>query len=134
MYLDEKITRRNLVVMLLAFSGIALVYADKPFTFANRDFVGMTAALFTAMIHATSVVVFKKVSGFYSRTEIIFYQNMAGVVVFLPFILINRPVPDGMDVLFGAGHAILLGTLIGAYLFFFGLKHLKAGGFHPFHM
>ncbi|MDX2248134.1 MAG: DMT family transporter [Bacteroidia bacterium] len=125
-YLKEKITRRELAVMMMAFSGILFVYLDKPFSFANRDFLGMTAALFTALIHATSIVIFKKVSNFYSRTEIIFYQNMAGVVIFLPFILINRPVPDGSDVLFASGHAILLGTL-GAYLFFFGLKHLKAG-------
>lgn len=125
-YLNEKITRRELAVMLIAFSGILFVYLDKPFSFADRDFIGMTAALFTALIHATSIVIFKKAANFYSRTEIIFYQNMAGVVVFLPFILINRPVPDGSDVLFAAGHAILLGTL-GAYLFFFGLKHLKAG-------
>jgi len=125
LFLKERILRRNILLLFMAFGGIVLVYAHQPFSFENRDFIGMSAALATALMHAINVVIFKKESTNYSRTEIIFYQNLLGSLVFLPFILLNRPVISLSDTLLASSHAIFLGIL-GFNLFFFALRHLKA--------
>lgn len=125
LFLKEQVTRRNILLLVLAFAGIMVVYANQPFSFDNQDFLGMTAALGTAMVYAVTIVIFKHQSGHYSAPEIIFYQNFVGVFAFLPFILINRPLPALVDLEIAAAHAFFLGTL-GFSFFFFGLRHLKA--------
>lgn len=125
MYLGEKISRWNMAAMSLAFLGIMVVYANKPFSFGDRDFIGMSAALGTAVVYASSVVVFKKEAAYYKRMEIIFYQNLVGILIFLPFIITNEPLPNSSDITLAVTHATLLGTM-GFFMFFYGLKHLKA--------
>lgn len=123
-FLKEIISRRNIILLVLAFLGIVIVSMNQPFSFENHDFIGMSAALGMALIYALTVVGFKKESDFYSPTEIIFYQNFAGVFLFLPFLAIN-PWPTNMDLMISAGHSLFLGT-IGFYFFFFGLRSLNA--------
>ena len=124
-FLKEQVSRRNIILLGVAFTGILFVYANRELSFGDNDFIGMSAALGTAIVYASSVVIFKKESANYSRTEMIFYQNLLGVFIFLPFILINRPWPGSSDIIIASSHAILLG--IGAFsLFFYGLQRLKA--------
>lgn len=125
LFLGERISLRNRLLLLLAFSGILITYSEQDLSFGNQDFVGMMAALGAAMMHAITVVIFKKESLNYSRTEIIFYQNLLGAFVFLPFLLINRPWPDLPNITIAASHAILLG-IVAFNLFFYALRHLKA--------
>ncbi len=123
-FLKEIISRRNIILLVLAFLGIVIVSMNQPFSFENHDFIGMAAALGMALVYALTVVGFKKESHFYSPTEIIFYQNFAGVFLFLPFLFIN-PWPTNMDLMVSAGHSFFLGT-IGFSFFFFGLRSLSA--------
>ena len=118
-------SRRQLWLLGLAFMGILTVYANQPFSFGNRDFIGMTAAMGTAIMHAISVTIFKKESDNYTRTEILFYQNCLGILIFLPFILLNEPSPSPDDWTIASAHAIFLG-IIGFSFFFYGLHYLKA--------
>jgi drug/metabolite transporter (DMT)-like permease len=124
-FLREEVSRRQLWLLGLAFVGILIVYANQPFSFGNRDFIGMSAALGAAIMHAIGVTIFKKETDNYSRPEILFYQNCLGVLVFLPFILFNEPVPTVSDWTIASGHAFFLG-IIGFYFFFYGLHYLKA--------
>ena len=125
LFLKEEVSRRNIVLLLLSFMGIIIVFANKEITFENRDFIGMSAALSMAITYAISVIIFKKGTATYSRSEIIFYQNLVGMFVFLPFILANQPFPILQDLGIIAIYAILMG-MIGFSFFFYGLKHLKA--------
>ena len=124
-FLKEHVSRRNLYLMGVAFTGIFIVYINQPFSFGNRDFIGMSAALATAIFYAVTVVIFKKESGNYSRPEIIFYQNFLGGFIYLPFFLLHRPWPIVSDLAISMSHAIFLGIL-GFNFFFYGLRHLKA--------
>lgn len=123
--LKEKVSPRNIFLLFLAFGGIVLVYLNKPFSFENDDFIGMSAALLAAALYACSIIVFKKEADNYSRNEILFYQNIASVFVFLPFVLLQDPPPSLMDIGISSAHGFLLGT-VGFAFFFFGLKHLPA--------
>ena len=124
-FLKEQVSRRNIILLGVAFLGILFVYANGDLSLGDGDFIGMSAALGTAIVYASSVVIFKREAGNYSRTEMIFYQNFLGAFIFLPFILINRPWPGVSDIAIASSHAIFLG--IGAFsLFFYGLQRLKA--------
>ncbi len=123
-FLKEKITTRTASLIGLAFLGIVLMYADKEISFGNRDFIGMAAMLFSAIIFSITAIIFKKELSNYSRTETIFYQNLIGAVVFMPFIFLNTPLPSSVQV----GAATVYGFLIGIVafmLFFFALRRLK---------
>lgn len=124
-FLKEVVSRKEVLLLILAFFGIVIVYSNKPLTFEDRDFIGMTAALGMAAVYATTVILFKKESQNYSRWELIFYQNFASSLIFLPFILINEPTPTTFDWAVASSHAIFLG-IIGFSFFFYGLRRLNA--------
>jgi len=124
-FLKEKVSRRNIFLLFIAFGGIVLVYINKPFSFADKDFTGMSAALLAAALYSCSIIVFKKEADNYARNEILFYQNLLSVLVFLPFVLLQTPEPSLIDIGISSAHGFFLGTIAFSF-FFFGLKHLPA--------
>ncbi len=124
-FLKEKVSRRNVYLLFTAFMGIVLVYINKPFSFADKDFTGMSAALAAAALYSGSIILFKKEADNYTRNEILFYQNICSVLIFLPFVLLQDPPPVSTDIMISLSHGLFLGT-IGFGFFFFGLKHLPA--------
>ena len=123
-FLGESTSLRNIFLLILAFVGIVIIYAGQDLSFANDDFLGMTAALGTAICHAIGIVIFKKESVNYSRYELLFYQNLLGILLFLPFFII-APFPTGQDIAIASVYSLLLGTF-GFALFLYGLTYLKA--------
>ena len=124
-FLKEKIKRRNVLLLLLAFIGIIFVYFNKELSFANRDFLGMTSMLLSASIYSLTLVIYKKESQKYTKLETIFYQNLVGSLIFLPFLFINQPLPTITQTTVAIVYAILIG-LVGYGLFFSALKKIKA--------
>ena len=124
-FINEKLSNKQIFLIFMAFIGLVVAYSDKPISFEDQDFLGMLAAVSTAAIYALTVIIYKSESNYYSRNELIFYQNFLGAFVFLPFfyfgfdsILLNHL---GLAFIF----SIVIG-LIGFNLFFYGLKYLKA--------
>ena len=123
-YLNQKVSRKQLLFLFIAFTGIIVTYAGKTFSFQSDDFIGMIAALGASVGYAVTVILFKTQTQNFSKNQLIFYQNIAGAVVFLPFLIgignaeINQV---GVGVIYG----LVIG--IGVFkLFFFGLKYLPA--------
>lgn len=123
-YLKESIPKKQVFLLALAFIGLVIIYSDKPFTFGNDDFIGMLAAILSALGYAITVVIFKSESNNYNKEQIIVYQNLVGAVVFIPFL---GALPEAQ--LEHIGVAIGYGLLIGIVvfkMFFYSLKHLPA--------
>ncbi len=124
-FLGEKVSLRNKLLLLLPMGGIIIMFINQPFSMQNDDFIGMTAMLGSAIIYATTIIIFKKESHKYSGFETVFFQNLAGGFIFLPFFLMG-------DWNFSAGQITLAFTFvliigIGAFgLFFAALKKIKA--------
>ena len=123
-YYKRPIHKKQWIFLFLAFLGIIFTYAGKPFSFKSDDFIGMMAAVGASVGYAITVIMFKRESHNYSQNQIIIYQNIAGVVVFLPFLtsLPSAELPH-------LGIAIVYGIVIGVVvfkLFFYGLKFLPA--------
>ncbi len=122
--LKEKISKKLALLVSTSFLGIIFMYLDKNFSLSSKDFIGMSAMLSASIINAILMIIFKKVSGKYSKAELIFYQNIVGAFVFLPFIFFSAPAPA----LFQIGVATIYATLIGIAgfgLFFSALKRIK---------
>ncbi len=123
-FLKEKINARQTVLLILAMVGIAIVYAQD-LSFSGQDFRGMSAALGAAFFYSATVIIFKTASKDYQPLELIFFQNVIGSIVFLPFFILLRPLPTGLDWTLATSHALLLGTFA-FFLFFYGLKRMDA--------
>lgn len=123
-FLKEKVSKRTALLIGMAFVGIIIMYSNKEISFGSNDFVGMGAMLLSAIIFSITVVIFKKELKNYSKTETIFYQNLLGAIVFLPFIFINKPLPTITQVSMASIYAFLVG-IIGFLLLFYALKKLK---------
>lgn len=124
-FLKEKISRRNIWQLLLAFIGILIIYSNKRLNFADKDFLGMSSMLLSAFIYSFTVIIFKRESQKHSKYEIIWYQNIFGAFAFFPFLCINHPFPTSGQFVLLTGYACLIGV-IGFSLFFSALKKIKA--------
>ncbi|MBI5073283.1 DMT family transporter [Candidatus Woesearchaeota archaeon] len=122
-FLSEKVTKRTIFLIALAFLGVIIMSLNKEISFANKEFFGMLVMMISGMIYAITAIIFKKELANYSKTETIFYQNVVGAVVFLPFIFINKPLPTVMQGMSGTIYGFLVGV-IAFTLFFYGMKKL----------
>ena len=123
--LKEDVTRRQVLILVIAFTGILLVYSSHEFSVDSTEFIGISAALASAFFYSLMVIIFKYESDHYQPGESVFYQNLVGSLVYLPFIIINEPRPNSLDWALSSTHGVVVGILV-FYCFFFGLKHLKA--------
>lgn len=123
-YYKKPLLKKQVLLLLLAFVGMILTYANKSFSFENSDMIGMAAAIMCAIGYAVTVVMFKSESYNYSQEQTIVFQNLVSSVFFLPFIFFLPKVDWGQ-----IGVGIFYGFLIGIVvfkLFFYGLKYLAA--------
>jgi drug/metabolite transporter (DMT)-like permease len=129
-FLKEKVTRKSLALILLAFIGMVFLKSNGAVSLESSDFIGITAALTSSIMNAAITVFFKKYTATRHKTELIFFQNLIGALIFLPFIFLN-PLPTVTDVSLGISYGAFIG--IGAFLlFFYGLKHLKVSHYSLF--
>jgi drug/metabolite transporter (DMT)-like permease len=123
-FLKEKITRRQILLFAMAFSGIVFMNLGQEFSTSNSDLLGMGAMLISAIVLALANVSYKRAISGYSNMETIFYQNFLGAFLFFPFIFINSPVPTITQTAVGIFYALLIG--IGAFFFMFtAMRKLK---------
>lgn len=122
-FLKEKISQKQKGLLVLAFLGIVFIFSQKEFSLADRDFIGMMASLASAFFHAVTVILFKSEGDNFSKNEILFYQNIIGFLVLIPFFQYSEATPK--DFILGISYGALVG-IVGYGLFFYGLKKLMA--------
>jgi len=123
-FLKERLSKRSIILLSLAFLGIIITYINKEISFDDKDFIGMTSVLISSAIYAITVIIYKKGSNKYSKLEIVFFQNVIGAIIFLPFIITAKPYPTLVQISVASIYAILIG-LVAFGLFFSGLQKLK---------
>ncbi len=86
-FYNEKITRINIAGLVISFIGIMLIVLSDT-NQLQGNFKGILI-LFLAVFSAIFYTIFvKKLSRTYQAVTIIAYQNLLGVVMFLPFVLL----------------------------------------------
>jgi len=122
-FLKEKTSKRNLILLGTAFLGVFLTFVDKEISLENGDFVGMGAMLICALCYAISLAILKEEADNYTYPELVFYQNSLGFAVYLPFFLLNTPFPTVNQLALGSAYGLLIGV-VAFDLMFSGLKKL----------
>jgi len=123
--LKERITRTKILLLVFTFIGIVLMFTNNQFSFKSKDFLGMGSMLLSSALYAFTIPIFKKQLAKYTKPETIFYQNVVGAIVFLPFLFFNKPFPSLSQTVIVSIYSFLIG-FIGFMLFFAGLKKIKA--------
>ncbi len=128
-FLKEKITKKIIYLISLAFLGTLVIYFNQITSFSVKDFLGMTSMLVSAVLFALTMAIFKNESDNYSEAEMIFWQNGAGAIAIIPFMLFF-----GFNITIAKAsisflyHGIATGLII--YLFFFyAIKKIKLSKF-----
>ncbi len=124
-WLGEKVSRKQVLLLGLAFLGIIVIYSNQDISFENNDFVGMSSMLLSAFLFSLSYIIYKTEIQNYHRNEVVFYQNVVGGFIFLPFFLINGIWPTTSDWVLGLTYGTVMGVLVFNF-FFYGLKYLPA--------
>jgi len=124
MFLKERIEKITLGLMAVSFLGVVIVYINKNISFQDADFLGMTIMLSSAVIFALTTIIFKKESQYYTKEETVFYQNLAGAVIFFPFVFINKYHPTILQITLGVSYGFWVGV-VAFILFFYSLKRLN---------
>ncbi|SDL74053.1 DMT family transporter [Kriegella aquimaris] len=125
LFLGEKVDKYQTFLLVLTFLGIVLAYSDKPFTFENNDFLGMLAALGASLTNAATVVLFKSEAKNYHSLEMVFYQNILGAFIFMPFFILGVGQAEIGDIGLGTLFGLIAGIVVFG-LFFNSLKYLSA--------
>lgn len=122
-YLKEKVSAKHYGLLLLSFIGVVIVYSTKGLSFSDRDVIGMSAILFSSFLWAIAMMVIKKELPKFSQPETLFYQNIVGAIVFLPFFVSYMPYLDTIH--FGGAvlYAFIV-AILGFGLMFSSLRHL----------
>jgi drug/metabolite transporter (DMT)-like permease len=124
--LKERVDGVQKLLLLLAFSGIPLLYLGNELSFADRDVAGMTAMLASAILHALTLILLKRATPGNDRFESTFFQNLIGSVVFIPALWLPGTLSaSGGELLTAAGYGAIIG--VGGFtLFFVALHRLPA--------
>ena len=124
-FLKERISNRQIGLLVLSFIGILIVYADQTISIENRDFIGLSAGVICAFSYASTIIIFKSQTSDYKPTEMIFFQNLLPAIIFIPFLFFNTPAPTILDWELSITHGILIGVIM-FFMFFHGLRQLPA--------
>lgn len=124
-FLGERLTKKQILLIVLAFLGLCIAYSEKEFSLSDKDFLGMMSAILAALMYSVTVIIFKSESNNYSRNEMIFYQNLTGMFLYVPFFIKYLPEANFSDVALASCLGLFIG-IVGFNFFFYGLKILKA--------
>ncbi|MBN1646905.1 MAG: DMT family transporter [Spirochaetales bacterium] len=119
----EKPALAEIGIIITAFAGVVIMNLHRGFSFASRDLLGTIFMMLAALLYAVMVLLFKSVVREAGSIRTIFFQNLPGAVVYLPFIIAAFPAPGARDIILTVTYGIMIG-LIEFFLFFFALKRL----------
>lgn len=110
-------------VLTLASVGVALMNAHQGFSISGNDLLGSGFMIVSAFLYAVSTIIFKQALKDMRETDVMYFQNGAGAIVFLPFLLAAIPGAEPSQVALGLLYGLAVG-FAGFGLFFVAMKRL----------
>ena len=115
---------KNIIVILAAFSGVAVMNMHREFSFSSSDLFGSLSMILSAFIFSLAVFIYKKALSGCTEGEVIYFQNSLGALVFIPFLIKDIGSYPDVYILPGIAYGILIGIVI-FMLFFYALKRVS---------
>lgn len=118
----------KLLALCVAFAGLAVIQVEQ-LSLGGKAFYGVSAVLLATLIFALATLWMKRIG-----THIDPFRQNTGVLLFsLPgFMLLwyfsGSPAPEALDTrsIVGVGYLVIFGSVVGATLFFYVLRHCSA--------
>jgi drug/metabolite transporter (DMT)-like permease len=125
LFFHERVTTKKIVLLFISFAGMILLFTGKTFSFGNSDIVGMIIMLISSATYALTIPIYKKELAKTSKLMTIYYQNVAGAILYLPIMIVSHPQISLGQGLGASAYGLVIG-LVCFFLFFEGLRHLSA--------
>lgn len=87
--LKDKITRNNIVGLIISFAGLLILILNKDFTFQASP-LGLSLMLLAVFTGSLYTIQLKKLSSRYRPETIIINMQIIGLIYFMPFFLFNE--------------------------------------------
>lgn len=120
---NQKIKTHEAGLLFLALSGVILLNVHKGFSFSTKDILGSSAMIISAAIFSLTTLLFKEALAESKESEVLYYQNALGALVFIPLLILEIPAVPFSDNLLGLLYGFSVGIL-GFGCFFYALKRL----------
>ncbi|MDD3981006.1 MAG: DMT family transporter [Spirochaetia bacterium] len=111
-------------VLLISLSGVVVMNLHNGLALSRGDLSGSLIMIVSAFVYAITAVMFKEALKEVKEVDTIFFQNAAGGIVFLPFLVAEIPGASLAHLGLGALYGLMVGY-IGFGLIFFGMKRLS---------
>lgn len=116
-------TLDQLGILALAVAGVVVMNLHRNVSLAGNDLVGSAVMLASAALFAVTALLFKKALAQVHETDTLYFQNVLGALVFLPFLVLEVPTAPLGDVALASVYGLVVG--FGAFgLFFYAMKRL----------
>jgi drug/metabolite transporter (DMT)-like permease len=129
-FFKEKLSWLNIIGMIMAFAGVLTVIIKEDFSLSGSP-LGFVLLFLAVMSGVTYTIMLKKISLKYNPLTVVTYQNLLGIIGFLPLFLVLdlghflKAVPT-QAVLISLGLLILLPTLLSNIMYTYSVKELGA--------
>ena len=123
-FLKEKITLRKIIILMCVLTGILVLVSGTDLSLSNVAFLGAACKILAAVIYAVSVILLKKESPHNDPFTLLFFQNVLGAIIFLPFFITASPFPTTFQISLSIFYAFFIG-FVGFAFFFYAFKRLS---------
>src|SRR5690606_12113412 len=125
---DTRLSIEKIAALIIAVSGLAVIQFEQ-FSLGEKAVYGVAAVLLATFIFALATLWMKKIG-----SNVDPFRQNTGVLLFaLPgfiaaWYLSGAPAPEALDArsIVGVSYLVVCGTVIGATLFFYVLRHCTA--------
>jgi len=127
-FYKEKLTRTNFAGLLISFAGVTLVVFDTAYGLSASP-LGLALEFVAVLSTIGYAVVLKRMAARYNAYTIISYQNLLGVLMFLPFWLIfessvTMQTPFNAEAFLAILKLAVFASILGFIFFTYSIRHL----------
>jgi drug/metabolite transporter (DMT)-like permease len=119
----RKLKPAKLGVLFLATGGVVVMNLHRGFSLSGPDLLGSACMIVSAFVYAGTNVVYKQALAVMGESDVIYFQNGVGGIVFLAFLIAEIPGVPLAQLGIGIFYGFTVG-FIGFGLFFYGMKRL----------
>lgn len=120
----EKPTLREMGLIIMAILGVVLLNLQRGFSFSGKDVAGSLCMILSALLCSITMLMFKETLKTHKESEVVYFQNAVGALLFFPFVLMEAASAPLQDIGWGSLYGLSVGVLAWA-LFYNALKRLS---------
>jgi drug/metabolite transporter (DMT)-like permease len=110
-------------LVALSFAGVVVMNLHRGLGLSKGDLYGSLLMIASAAGYAVTVILFKKALESVGEADVVYFQNVVGAVVYLPFLIAGIVSAPARDIALGVVYGGTVG-LLGFFCYFFAMKRL----------